>query len=112
MFAFHDPRFKDILLLVLGFFGILWFFYDMKNHHPLSAIEIKMNAEEAISMADSIFYNWEYQPTKLKKRASVEADNILIDRIQSTFGREKYLSNSDTENYQLLPLYTWKVEEF
>ncbi len=112
MFAFHDPRFKDILLLVLGFFGILWFFYDMKNHHPLSAIEIKMNAEKAISMADSIFYNWEYEPENLKKRASVTADDDLINRIQSTFGRKKYLSNIESENYQVLPLYTWSIEEF
>ena len=101
MFAFHDPRFKDILLLVLGFFGVLWFFYDLKNHHPLSAIEIKMNAEEAISMADSIFYNWQYEPAKLKKRARVTADDDLINRIQSEFGRKKYLSNSESENYQV-----------
>ena len=112
MFAFHDQRFTDILLLLLGFFGVLWFFYDLKNHHPLSAIEIKMNAEEAISMADSIFYNWEYQPENLKKRARVSADDDLINRIQSAYGRKKYLSNNDTDNYQILPLYTWSVEEF
>ena len=112
MFAFRDQRFLDILLLVLGFFGVLWFFYDLKNHHPLSAIEITMNAEEAISMADSIFYNWQFEPENLKKRARVTADDDLINRIQSEFGRDKYLSNNDSENYQILPLYTWSVEEF
>lgn len=112
MFAFHDQRFRDILLLALGFFGVIWFFYDLKNHHPLSAIELKMDTKEAISMADSIYYNWQYEPENLKKRAVVNADDDLINRIQSTYGREKYLSNNDLDNYQALPLYTWEIEEF
>lgn len=112
MFAYHDQRFRDILLLALGFFGVVWFFFDMKNHHPFSSIEVRMTAEEAIAHADSIFYNWEYQPVNLKKRAFIEADENLIDRIQAAYGREKYLSNTGSENYQQLPLYRWAVEEF
>jgi len=112
MFAFHDQRFKDILLLVLGFFGVLWFFFDLKNHHPMSAIDLKMDEKAAIAMADSIFSGWDFHPEQLKKRASVNAENELINRIQATYGRQKYLSNNDSEDYQTLPLYTWSIEEF
>ena len=112
MFSFRNQRLKDIFLLVLGFLGVVWFFTDMKNYHPLSILEVKFNADQAISTADSFFYNWEYQPANLKKRAFVTADKDLIDRIQSAYGRETYLTNNVLEDYCSLPLYKWAVEEF
>lgn len=112
MFALHDQRFRDILLLALGFFGLLWFFIDMKNHHPLTSIEYLMDESKAVATADSIYFNWEYKQENLKKRATVNANEDLINQIQAQYGRQKYLSNSESENYQVLPLYTWAIEEF
>ncbi|MBO6794421.1 MAG: PP2C family protein-serine/threonine phosphatase [Balneolaceae bacterium] len=112
MFALHDQRFRDILLLALGFFGLLWFFIDMKNHHPLTSVESLMDESKALATADSIYFDWEYKPENLKKRAVVNANEDLINQIQAEYGRQKYLSNTDTENYQALPLYTWAIQEF
>lgn len=112
MFALHDQRFRDILLLALGFFGLLWFFIDLKNHHPLTSIEYLMDESKALATADSIYFNWDYKPEDLKKRATVNANEDLINQIQAQYGRQKYLSNTESENYQVLPLYTWAIEEF
>lgn len=112
MLPFKDQRFLDISLLVLGFLGAVWFFVDMENYHPLSIVEINLDEERAISTADSLFHFWEYQQVNLKKRAYVEADNDLIDRIQSAYGRKNYLLTNDSENYRSLPLYRWAVDQF
>lgn len=112
MFSIHDQRFRDILLLVLGFFGALWFFYDLGNHHPLGPLEIKLSNEEAIERADSIFLNWQYQPVNLKKRARVNSYSNLVDFLQEGYGRASFLGHMKTETNLKLPLYNWLVEEF
>ncbi|MFV1883129.1 MAG: PP2C family protein-serine/threonine phosphatase [Balneola sp.] len=112
MFSIHDQRFRDILLLVLGFFGALWFFYDLGNHHPLGPVEIKISEEEAIQQADSIFLNWQYQPVNLKKRARVSSYSDLVDFLQDGHGRAEFVYNMKKQSGPKLPLYNWLVEEF
>lgn len=113
MFSFlNDPRFRDIFLLMLGFMGALWFFFDYGNNHPLSTLEINYSSEEVLAKADSIFLMLDYQPVKFKKKASITSNNELIDRIQGYYGRFKYIKNSGQENHSLLPIHNWQVEEF
>lgn len=112
MFAMHDQRFRDILLLILGFFGALWFFIDLGNHHPLGPLEIHFSNEEVIQKADSIFLNWQYQPVNLKKRARVASYSNLVDGLQKEYGRKEFISNMKDESDLKLPLYNWTVEEF
>ncbi|MCG8374171.1 MAG: PP2C family protein-serine/threonine phosphatase [Balneolales bacterium] len=112
MFAIHDSRFRDILLLILGVFGALWFFSDLGNHHPLSSLDLKMEERVAIQKADSIFYSWEYQPVSLKKRVRVESYSGLINNLQSKYGRNKFFAGSGIENDKGLPFFTWVVDEF
>lgn len=112
MFGLHDSRFRDILLLTIGFCCVLWFFFDFGHHHPLSTMEVHFSDDEVVQMADSLFLNFEYQPVHLKKRASIKSNSVLINKIQEFYGREKYLTNSDADNHNLLPLHTWLVEEF
>lgn len=112
MFAQYDPRFRDILLVVFGFFGVIWFFFDLGNHHPLSTVDIRFDNEKVIEKADSIFNSWEYQAVNLKKRAYIETNASLINRIQSQVGRERFFSNAKEEKAIQLPLYTWAVDEF
>ncbi|GAB5410027.1 MAG: hypothetical protein BalsKO_23920 [Balneolaceae bacterium] len=112
MFAIHDQRFRDILLLVLGFFGALWFFYDLGNHHPLGPVEIHLTNDEVIQKADSIFLNWQYQPVNLKKRARVASYSKLVDHLQKEYGRSEYISSMKSDIGLKLPMYNWTVEEF
>lgn len=112
MFAMHDQRFRDILLLTLGFFGALWFFYDLGNHHPLGPVEIHLTNDEVIQKADSIFLNWQYQPVNLKKRARVASYSNLVNQLQEKYGRSEFIQNMKQDNELKLPMYNWSVEEF
>lgn len=112
MFAMHDQRFRDILLLILGFFGAMWFFFDFGNHHPLGPVEIKLSNEEAIEKADSIFLNWQYQPINLKKRAWVNSYSKVIDHLQKEYGRSDFLQSMRDTSRLKLPIYNWAVDEF
>ncbi len=112
MFALHDQRFRDILLLTLGFFGALWFFYDLGNNHPLGPVEIKLTNDEAIHHADSIFLNWQYQPVNLKKRARVDSYSGMIDHLQAKYGRSEFIRNMKDTSPNKLPAYFWQVQEF
>lgn len=112
MFAMYDQRFRDILLLGLGFLGALWFFYDLGNHHPLGPVEINMSNSEVIDKADSVFLNWQYQPVNLKKRARVASYSRLVNHLQNKYGRSEFIRNSRDASQIKLPLYNWTVEEF
>ena len=112
MFTVHDQRFRDILILVLGFFGALCFFFNLGNHHPLSAVEIPLDNEEAISKADSIFRSWQYQPVNLKKRAKISTYARMVNHLQQKYGRSVYLENAKNETTLKLPFYNWRVSEF
>ncbi len=112
MFSIYDQRFRDILLLMLGFFGALWFFYDLKNHHPLETLELSHSNEEMIEKADSIFLSWQYQPVNLKKRARVGSKANLIDHLQRKYGRGEFINSRRSNKENKLPLFHWRVEEF
>lgn len=113
MFAMYDQRFRDILLLILGFFGAIWFFFDLGNHHPLSSLDIQLTSEESISRADSILTDWQYQPFRLKKKSSINSYSDLVDNLQLKYGREKFLEEINSlESEKKLPLYFWDVQEF
>ncbi|HCD51673.1 MAG TPA: hypothetical protein DEQ34_04450, partial [Balneolaceae bacterium] len=73
MFAMYDKRFRDLLLLFLGFFGAIWFFFDLGNHHPVNSLKLPLSDTEIIQRADSVFLSWQYQPVNLKKRALVKS---------------------------------------
>ncbi len=112
MFAMYDQRFRDILLLILGFFGAIWFFYDFGNNHPLGPVEIKLSNEEAIEKADSIFLSWQYQPVNLKKRAWVDSYSTVIDHLQKEYGRSEFLQTMRDTSRLKVPTYNWTVDEF
>ncbi len=112
MFSMHDQRFRDILLLILGFFGAIWFFFDLGNHHPLGPVDIKISDEEAIEYADSIFLNWQYQPVNLKKRARVTSYSNVIDHLQREYGRLEFVKMMGDTSRIKLPTYNWTIEEF
>lgn len=112
MLSMYDQRFRDILLLILGFFGALWFFLDMGNHDPLSAVEIPLSNEEAILAVDSIITSWEYQSVNLRKRAEVNSYSNLIDHLQREYGRKDYIKRSKANSELSLPMYNWEVNEF
>lgn len=108
----HDQRFRDILLLILGFFGALWFFFDLGNHDPISVVEIPLSKEEAIQKSDSIFTSWQYEPVSLKKRAQVNSYSDLVNNLQKEYGRGNYIKTHQTEDGIRLPLYNWYINEF
>lgn len=112
MFAIHDQRFRDILLLALGFLGALWFFFDLANHHPLSSVDIQLTEEGATQKADSMFLSWEFQPLELKKRARVVTYSDMIDRLQEKYGRKEFLRSMRNSTESALPLYSWSIDEF
>ncbi|RNC84498.1 MAG: hypothetical protein ED557_05830 [Balneola sp.] len=112
MFSIYDQRFRDILLLMLGFFGAIWFFYDLKNHHPLDTLELYHSSDEVIEKADSIFLSLQYQPVNLKKRARVSSKSDLIDHLQHTYGRSEFLTSHKSSEEQRLPLFHWAIDEF
>lgn len=112
MFAIHDQRFRDILLLALGFLGALWFFFDLANHHPLSSVDIQLTEEGATQKADSMFLSWEFQPLELKKRARVVTYSDMIDQLQEEYGRKEFLRSMRNSTESALPLYSWSVDEF
>lgn len=112
MFAMHDQRFRDILLLILGFFGALWFFYDLGNNHPLGPVEIHLSNDEIIEKADSVFLNWQYQPVNLNKKARVASYAGLVNSLQEEYGRKEFILNMNDNSQVKLPLYNWMVEEF
>ncbi len=113
MFAMYDQRFRDILLLILGFFGAIWFFFDLGNHHPLSSLDIQLSSEESISRADSTLIGWQYTPFRLKKKSSINSYSDLVDNLQAEYGREEFLKQVNSlDSNKKLPLYYWDVQEF
>tara|TARA_Y100001935_G_scaffold217449_1_gene189573 strand:+ start:6901 stop:9456 length:2556 start_codon:yes stop_codon:yes gene_type:complete len=112
MFAMYDKRFRDLLLLFLGFFGAIWFFFDLGNHHPVNSLKLPLSDTEIIQRADSVFLSWQYQPVNLKKRALVKSYGRLIDDLQEKWDPDSVVAQLKARNGHTLPLYFWEVEEF
>ncbi len=114
MFLSHDQRFRDILLLCLGFFGVFWFYADFQNHWVPSTISIKMDDETAINKVDSTLRSWNYQPISLEKVVSPIQAEIDVDSLQRKFGSSSLIKKilGERRNGSKLPYFKTNVAAF
>ncbi len=109
MFLSHDQRFRDILLLCLGFLGVFWFYADFQNHWVPSTISMKMDDDTALIKADSTLKSWNYQPISLKKVVTPIITGVYVDSLQRKYGSTALIKKMRREGISGLRLPYFKT---
>lgn len=108
MFFSNEQRIRDILLLSLGFIGVLWFFTDFQKHWVPSTISITMGDEEIVHIADSIFKSWDYAPINKPLNVYLAGKEVDMDSLQRKYGSTVLINKIKEQRLQesrQLPYY-------
>ncbi|MFA5668132.1 MAG: PP2C family protein-serine/threonine phosphatase [Balneolaceae bacterium] len=104
----NEQRFRDILLLSLGFIGVVWFFTDFQKHWVPSTISINMADEEIVNIADSIFKSWDYAPINKPLNVYLANKEVGMDSLQRKYGSTVLINKINEQRLQKsrqLPYY-------
>src|SRR5690554_4125453 len=104
----NEQRFRDILLLSLGFIGVVWFFTDFQKHWVPSTISINMADEEIVHIADSIFKSWDYAPINKPLNVYLANKEVGMDSLQRKYGSTVLINKINEQRLQKsrqLPYY-------
>lgn len=105
--------FRDLLILLFGLAGIVWFFYSFSVMHPFTVDELTQPKDRIVEKADSVFQSWQYKPVEFNPQASFAVSGSVIDSLQKKWGvREFKKQVMDSEFLKYLPLIRWQVSEF
>lgn len=109
MNSMYDQRFRDIILLSVGFLGALWFFMDINNHWAPSVLDMSISDERIIEKADSIFLSWDYQPVSYGANTKLVSSDFIVDSLQKQFGTSDFINQFRNGEKEKLPLYKRSV---
>lgn len=105
--------FRDLLILLFGIAGIVWFFYSFSAMHPLNIGELTQSKDRIVQKADSVFQSWQYKPVEFHPRASFEVSGDVIDSLQKKWGVKEFKQRvAESDFLTDLPLVRWEVSEF
>lgn len=110
MFAMHDQRFRDIVLLFAGFLGILWFFIHMGSHWVGSTSNLTPGIDGYRAKADSVFRQLSYQPITTYKTTNFTNFGLHLDTLQRRVGAKKLIETLDDGDSTQLPVYRANIE--
>ncbi len=112
MNLFNKQYFRDLLLFVFGFLGLVWFFTDIRHHWVPSTIDMQLSEERATQKADSIFLSWGYQPVNFVTRTSIHNLGSQADSLQRKYTTKGLMSRLREDHSGGLPLYRRVVRKY
>lgn len=105
--------FRDLLILLFGIAGIVWFFYSFSVMHPLSIGELTQSKDRIVEKADSVFQSWQYKPVEFHRQANFDVSGNVIDSLQKKWGVKEFKQRvAESDFLRDLPLMRWQVSEF
>ena len=105
----HYIHFRDILIIIAGFFGAAWFFFDYGNHDVKSSAEMNFSKKEVLYKVEKLFKELDYQHIDLKKTINFKSNSSLIDSLQEVRGRHNLVSEMRSGNDDFYPFFYWDV---
>lgn len=113
MFSLKQNRLRDIILLVLGMTGIIWFFFIYPSHHPLSTVDLKYSREEVQAKADSVLDSWQLQPGNLFTTVNTGSFHNTFDSLQRKWPKENPAEIRNRNPFlKQFPFYYWSIQKF
>ncbi|MFN1834733.1 PP2C family protein-serine/threonine phosphatase [Balneola sp. MJW-20] len=103
MQLFTDRRYRDILLLILGLSGLIWFLTDLDEHHPFGALDIPYDEDEVVSKIDSALKNWGLLEPYEVYQIELKHYESLLEQLSQRRPLEYDLED--------LPVYYWELME-
>lgn len=88
MFSESNNHFRDLLLLIVGCLGAVWFYYSYPNLDSMSTIKNSASKEAVISKSDSIITSWQFYSNNTIPRIEMESYRGIIDSLQHKFGKK------------------------
>lgn len=102
-------RIRDLLLLIAGIAGGVWFYYAYPKIHPLSAADAGLGEEKALNIGEHILSELGYSKSGFQTEAFLVKQPKFIDSLQRRMGSKaavRQLKEGKTEN---LPVFYWQV---
>lgn len=110
---YNKYNLRDVLLLVFGVLGIIWYVYSISGAHPFSLMTVNYTEEEILHKADSVFINWQYPQTDYSATVSFQKEAPAIDSLQRRDGIELFKQRVQNDKVMKhLPWFSWKVNNF
>ena len=103
--------YRDLLIILLGISGLAVFFLLYPSQHPHSSIQVDIQKDEAVVIADSILRSWNLQTENFKKSAELSSLQSVLDSLQRKWGKQDFRKKMNIKNPAYRILYFWEVEE-
>lgn len=112
MFSKSNNSFRDLLLLIAGCLGIIWFFFSYKNLDPIASVQSAVSKERVYAKTDSVITSWQIFPNNTMHKMEIKSYRGIIDSLQHKHSGLKLLSIMEEEEVEGFPLYFWEIDNY
>jgi hypothetical protein len=112
MFSESNNHFRDLLLLIVGCLGAVWFYYSYPNLDSMSTIKNSVSKEAVISKSDSIITSWQFYSNNTIPRVEMESYRGIIDSLQHKFGKKGFKELVNKAESRKFPLFYWAIDNY
>lgn len=112
MFSESNNNFRDLLLLIAGCVGLIWFFFSYKSLDPVSSVNHSLSKENVYAKTDSVITSWQLYSKNTLHKMEMRSYKGIVDSLQHKYGNVSFSTIMEQEKAKGFPLYFWEIENY